>query len=339
MRVWALTDPNLVVQHADAIERAFRDALGARDRSRHRVTIAAGLIEHVDTQGLWGTAGAELPGEEQAREQAGRVVATVSRALSPQGDQMLAKALGPVLLTPPQLQPIDLFRVAAPGMSTWDHWLLRARPRLTLRIEDGSSAEVLGAQVEVRIGPGGAVLGYLIRWRPLLGEHVEVPLADPPPAEGSGDQEPPEKQGIVYVLGGEAVPQHYLAPYYLTAQGDGLELASACELALVVRIVPYSAEDPSRYVAVVDGGSGDYVFDWGLLGLSNVGEGTLTELGEGAIVKDRSTTPESSLSVVEVRPGAHIVLLNVMDRSTGAFQHHSEQIYVAPVEGSAEPVA
>lgn len=339
MRVWALADPNVVVQHAAAIERAFRNALGARDRDRHRVTVSASLLEHVDTKGLWGTGNAALPSEEQAREQAKKVIATVSKALSPQGDQTLAKALGPMLLTPPQLQPIDLFKVASFQSGSWDHWLMRARPRLTLKIDDGSSADVFGAEVDVRIGPGGAVLSYLSRWRPLLGEHADVPLAAPPPAEEEGNQGHPPKQGIVYVLEGESIPQHYLAPYYITDHGHDLDLASACELSLVVHIVPYSTEDPSQYVAVVDGGSGDYVFDWGLMGLSDLGEGTLIQLGEGEIVRDRSTTPESTLSVVKASTGAHIALVNVMDRNTGAFQHHSEQIYVAPAQSAAPRVA
>jgi hypothetical protein len=337
--VWALADPNAVVEHAAAIERAFRNALGARDRDRHRVTVSAGLIEHVDTKGLWNTGNAALPSEAQARQQATKVIATVSKALSPQGDPTLAKALGPVLLSPPQLQPIDLFRIASPQTGAFDHWLMRSRPRLTLKIEDGSSAEVFGAEVDVRIGPGGAVLSYLSRWRPLLGEHVDVPLAAPPEEEGEGGGQGQPKQGIVYVLEGESIPQHYLAPYYITDHGHDLDLSSACELSLVVHVVPYSTDDPSQYVAVVDGGSGDYVFDWGLLGLSDLGEGTLTRLGEGETVRDRSTTPESTLSVVKMPPGAHLALVNVIDRDTGAFRHHSEQIYVAPAQSAAQPVA
>lgn len=338
VRVWALAPPSAIVENEAIVEKGLRAALGATDRGRHRVTVAPGFIEHEDTKGLWNTRGAELPTAEQARSYAARVIVAVSRALSPSGDRALAEAVGPVLLVPPRLRPIDLFRVLDMEHGGWDHWLIRARPQLTLQIEDGASADVCGAQVDVRIGPGGAVLGYLSRWRPLLDEHVDVALS-PPPQEEAEDRSGSAKPAIVYALDGESSPQHYLSPYYAIADGDDLTLASACELSLVVHVVRYSLSDPSSYVAVVDGGSGDYQFDWGMLPFADFSDGALVELGAGETFSDRSADRLSTLSVVQVAPGAHLMLVNVVDRQSGAFKHHSEQVYVAEPSDTGAPVA
>jgi hypothetical protein len=333
VRVWELADPAAITRSARAIELALRRALGAIDRDRHRVTVAPGFIEHEDTKGLWRTGLGALPSAIQAKAFALNAIASVTKALSPGGDPVLAQvALGPMLLVPPRVQPVDLFRVAAPGGS-WDHWLLRARPRLKLRVDDATWADVFGAQVDVRIGPGGALLGYLCRWRPVLDEYADVGLTPPPPNE---DPAKPREQGVVYVLAGDATPQHYLAPYWAIDHGHELELASACQFALTVDIVRSSEGDPTQYVAVVDGGSGIYGFDWGLLPMSDIGGSGLVELGGGQTSIDRSTAAPSTVGVVTLPAGAHIVMVNVVDRVSGAFQHRAQQIYVAggPDEGA-----
>jgi len=330
-RIWALADPNLISspKASAAIEQAFRTALGATDRSRHRVTIMPGFIEHEDTRGLWNAGDATALSAEQARDYAVKTITTVSKALSTEANKALANAIGPMQLVPPQVKPIDVLPIASMQSGSWDHWLVRSRPQLTLDVTAGTYADVFGAEVDVRIGPAGAVLGYLSRWRPLSGEHIDVDLSAPPATASNTDPNHPAQRTIAFVLEGESAPQHYLAPYYLIANGEDLELASASPLSLVVHITRYSSEDPTQYVAVVEGGSGDYRFDWGLLPLSDFTEITLAHLGEGQTVTDRSTNPASSLSVVTLPIGAHLALLNVIDQQTGAFQHHSEQVYVA----------
>jgi hypothetical protein len=344
--VWALADPAPITQNAAAIQQALRQALGANDPTRHRVTIAAGFIEHEDTVGLWSTNGAALPSAEEAQTYAGEIVKKVAKALSPSGSPKLFEELGPVELVPSRLRPVDLLQVASAEGAGWDHWLVRSRPQVPMRTADGACADVFGAEVDVRIGPGGAILGYLSRWRPLIDEHVEVALAPappPPPSQSSSSPTISAEQAptIVYVLEGESAPQFYLAPYYAGEDDEDLTLTSGCELSLVVNIVPYATDDPTRYVAVVDGGSGQYSYDWGTLPLAELGEaaGSLTELGQGETVPDRSTDPPGTLSVARIPAGAHVVLVNVVDVKTGAFQHHSEQVFVAEPEDSSPAVA
>jgi hypothetical protein len=322
--VWALADPASVTAAAKEIEKALRQALGATDPTRHRVTVEAGFIEHEDRVALWHTNGAPLPTADEARSYATAIIGKVATALSPAHNPALADAIGPSELVPARMRPIDLLQVAANGADGWDHWLIRHRPQLPSSTVAGTSADVFGAALDVRIGPGGAVLGFLSRWRPVLDEHVEVALV-PAPSQENEHEEPP----LLYVLGGESTPQHYLAPYWPGEDSEDLTLTSASELSLVVGIYPYSTEDPTQYAAVVDGGSGDYRFDWGMLPLSDFESNALVEVGEGQVVEDRSTDPPTKLSIARIPPGSHIVLVNVVDTKTGGFQHHSEQVYVA----------
>jgi hypothetical protein len=337
--VWALAEPAAIEQNAAAIEKALREALGAKDPNRHRVTIAPGFIEHVDTIGMWHTNGAALPTLEEARTFAGAVVKRVVKEVSVANPALAA--LGAVELVPTRLRVSDILQVAATEGGGWDHWLVRSRPQLPLDPAGGVCADVFGAMVEVRIGPAGAVLGFFSRWRPVLDEHVEVALAPPPssqgPASSSGGQQ--GEPVILYVLDGESTPQQYLAPFYPGEDEEDLTLASATHLSLVVNLAPYSAEDPRKYVAVVEGGSGEYSFDWATLPFSEFAENVMVELGGGEIVADRSTDPPSNLSVVELSPGSHLVLVNVVDLKTGAFTYHSEQVYVAEPEDTSPQVA
>jgi hypothetical protein len=237
----------------------------------------------------------------------------------------LARALGPIALVPGQRQLIDIFRVSSIATGTWDHWLFRARPVLPLSVRDGTTAEVFGGQLEIRIGPGGAVLGYLSRWRPLLDDYEDVPQTSMPPTDTNG-----ARRKVAYILDGEAALQHYLAPYFLSADGDDLEVSSACALSLVVRVARHSVEDPTKYVAVVEGGSGDYLFDWGVVPLADLSEAGFRELGSGDRIRIDSDGSRVTLGLVTVPAGAHLLLVNVIDQQTGAFRHHSEQVYVAP---------
>jgi hypothetical protein len=336
--VWALAEPAAIEQNAAAIEKALREALGAKDPNRHRVTVAPGFIEHVDTIGMWHTNGAALPTLEEARAFAGAVVKRVVKEVSVSNPALAA--LGPVELVPTRLRISDILQVGAMEGGSWDHWLVRSRPQLPLDPAGGVCADVFGAMVEVRIGPAGAVLGFFSRWRPVLDEHVEVALV-PPTSQGSagsggGQQGEPM---ILYVLDGESTPQQYLAPFYPGEDEEDLTLTSATQLSLVVDIAPYSAEDPGKYVAVVEGGSGEYAFDWATLPFSEFAENVMVELGGGEIVADRSTDPPSNLSVVELSQGSHLVLVNVVDLETGAFTYHSEQVYVAESEETSPQVA
>ena len=351
MSVWPLADPQPITENAAAIEKAFRKALGATDPTRHRVTVAPGVIQHEDTVGLWGGAGAPLPSAEEARARAAQIIRTVTTALSPQGDPQLFQTLGQMELMPARVQPVDLLQVASMETGAWDHWLVRSRPQLPLS-SAGEVAEVFGAAVDVRIGPGGAIIGYLCRWRPVLPERVEValtPAPEPAPegagngasgeAGGEGGGRQTEARPPLYVLEGEATPQFYLSPYYPSEGDDDLILSSACELSLVVNVVPYSQEDPTQYAALVQGGSGQYRFDWGALALAEFEGGSIVELGEGQIVTETSASPPTVFSVMKMPVGAHLALVNVVDVKTGGFQHHSEQVYVAVPEDTSDLVA
>jgi hypothetical protein len=155
-------------------------------------------------------------------------------------------------------------------------------------------------------------------------------------ADDAGDQE----HRLVYLLDGDAAPQYYLAPYYLVNDGDNFTLRSASPYSLVVAYGVAAQPDGSNTVtAYVDGGSGDYDFNWATMSFDSVWEAAgLVERGSGAAgerqLADRRTGGTSALTL---EPGVFTVLVNVRDRRTGAFQHLQQTVYGFPLLATEPP--
>lgn len=334
VRIHSLASPSAIKEEESAVERVFFEILGVADPIRYRVLVSesSGWIEYVDTEQVWrkglpprlsDTSGAKKAAEDFLR--------SLTKALSAPANAKLPESLGQMVLMPPNLKPTELSQVLRPDGSAADHWLYRARPQLSATRPNRRPIDVFGSQVEVRVGAGGKVISYHARWRPVVHEHVYVDLAPFPRA----DDPPPN--ALVYLLEGDGIPQYYLAPYYLVNTGHELSFASASSYSLdVVIIAEDGKEEETRLTAYVGGGSGNYTFNWAVYSLQTVlGEG-YRELGEGTReplqINDNSKVMTSRM---DIGPGAYVVMVNVIDRETGAFRHYRQEVF-APVKVEVE---
>jgi hypothetical protein len=244
------------------------------------------------------------------------------------------KTVGNAPLLPPvrELSEAALAAVSRPDGSTYDHWLYRLSPTLTLDGAGRRRALVLGAQLEVRIGHGGRVIGLSSRWHPISGAVKYAPISPftPPPGDAGDDDVAQKPPPIQYVLDGDDAQQYYLAPYYARVEEHVLALYSASPWSLTVDIGRVrQSQSTMTLVALAEGGSGDYAYHWGAL--PQLGLGEFVDLGRGSAPSDNGAA-----SQVELPNGAYIVVLNVLDRATGAFKHHRQIIAACAIESPDE---
>ena len=341
--VWALANPADLKEAEREIATVLRNALRVSDPARHDVHISesSGWLAYADRTRLWQTSLAVLP---PTAAEARRVAETFLRGLGTAARAI--PALRGIFLLPPQLQPVEVVLVPHPDGDRWDHWLYRTQPLLPL---DGRlNAPVFGSLIEVRIGDYGQIISYRSRFSPTTAERLTtdlVPLvrddghehdhehANEPDhgnehEHGRGDDQ--AEPTVVYVQEGDGIPQHYVAPYYLVSHGHHMGLASASEWSLVVTLGLRQDEEGTRVTAVVEGGSGDYAFDWGAYPIDGVETG-YRGLGAGSRDETRDPAGRSVTSSSIMLPsGAYVVLVNVRDQRTGAFKHHQQSVYSSP---------
>jgi hypothetical protein len=348
--VYALVDPQLVVDAEPALQRVLLGVLRASDPDRHRLTVrpGSGTLSYEDRELLWGEQPAgQLPPAATAQKAAERFLRAFAEAL--RGVKLPEGLTGPSLMPP--VRPLELNAVPRQDGGGYDHWLYRAQPALSPHPSE-RTIDVQGAQVDVRVGAAGAIVGLTSRWRPLTGERVSTPLVQLSPGRdshghggghghGGHDGEEPEHR-LVYLLEGDGLPQYYLAPYYLVNTGHHAALASASAYSLVVELSVRRREDATgaRVTAVILGGSGEYRFAWARYAFDSFEDEGIRELGGGALRRLEDEDGRSfGASTVEVPVGAQVVLVNVKDRRTGAFRHFQQLVYTGPIPPSQAEAA
>jgi hypothetical protein len=330
-RIYAFADPAPFRQNRDAIARIVQGALGVTQLDPESVDISEGsawLVYRAAGE-LMTRPHPVLPSRDDAVRIAREALATLERACSA-GNETWRKTAGNAPLLPPvrELSEAALAAVPRPDGSTYDHWLYRLSPTLTLDGAGRRRALVLGAQVEVRIGHQGRVIGLNSRWHPLSGAVKYAPITAFAPLPGesndgaAGSQPPP----IQYVLDGEDAQQYYLAPYYARVEEHVLGLYSASPWSLTVDIGRVrQGASTMTLVALAEGGSGDYAYHWGAF--ADIGLGAFVDLDRG-----HASQNNRSASQIELPNGAYVVVLNVLDRATGAFKHHRQIVASSPIE-------
>lgn len=331
VRAYALAGSAAIEPAAAQVETAVRTELGIADRARLEVAVHGnGFIDAFDTRELWErTAAPTLPDARGAETRAQSFLAGIAKRLAP-----LARGDAPLIFVPPlPARPLELVAIRAPGKARWDHWLYRTQPQLT-PASGQRALSVFGAQLEVRVGHGGAIVGFSSRWRPITGQmrQVEARALDVSADAGDHGTGPPQPTGRppestqVYVLDGAVIPQHYLAPYHLVTAGHHYRLVSASALSLTVDFALDDDETGTTIRAVVDGGSGSYDFDWCAAPLADPLADRI-DLGSGSRVTDER---EQVTAQVQVPKGAWIAIVHVIDRETGAFKHHQQHVFSSP---------
>jgi hypothetical protein len=346
VRIHALANPAAIAAAQDVITRALFRILGVSDPAKHDVSVSAasGWVSYLAKDEVWSRPQPPvLPTADVARQRAEAFIAAVAAATASGADGWPAN-LAQISLLPRLMRPVQLSAVPRPNAPLWDHWLYRAQPRLTLDPAGRQSVPVFGTHVEVRIGDRGQVVSFRSRWRPLSGERITTdltPFKAPPHDDGGGARE--EERGrdqahdLQYVLDGEIIPQHYLAPYYLTSDGDLLQMVSASPYSLTVELGRVQGPESMLVTAMASGGSGDYAYNFAAYTLNRVDEG-YTALGRGQSVETETADGTALVGAVEIPNGAYVVLVNVRDRATGAFKHTQQQVVSTLSAGQLERV-
>jgi hypothetical protein len=330
-RIYAFADPAPFRQYRDAVAQIVQSALGIRQLDPESVEISEGsawLVYRMPDE-LMTRADPVLPSRADAVRIAREALAMLERECSPRNERW-RNTVGNASLFPPirELSEAALAAIPRPDGSTYDHWLYRLSPTLTLDGAGRRRALVLGAQVEVRVGNRGQVIGVNSRWHPLSGAIKYVPITPfaAPPSESDDDDTASQEPLIQYVLDGEDAQQYYLSPYYARVEEHTLGLYSASSWSLTVDIGRVrQGTSTMTLVALAEGGSGDYAYHWG----------AFPDAGCGSFVDfDRGGTAQAnrSASQIELPNGVYVVALNVLDRATGAFKHHRQIIASSPVE-------
>lgn len=340
-----LASPASMAEATAGIRRALFQVLGVSDPGRHVVNVSpsSGNVSYIDTQEVWrrGPPPDLLPSPAKARAAAEGFLRELGQALE-RSQRDLPTELERVVFVP-RLQSPEIVAVSRPDAGAWDHWLYRAQPRLPLG--DGRWVRLEGAYVEIRIGHGGQIVSYSAMWQPILANRFKTELRPPPQVHGAhshiegADRRRRESAPVlVYPWEGDAVPQHYLAPFYVVADEHHQGLASATPYSLVAEIVwrPHD-EERTEVMVVVEGGSGRYDFGFATYRPEDLWEVGLT-IRQGRTRTVRTAEgDELDAGVVRIPNGAYVVMANVRDRETGAFRHVQQQVVSSPVVGEAAP--
>lgn len=334
-RIYALADPADIFVQGQQVERAVLDGLQVAPSDLHRVTISesSAWLDYVGVGQLWERSSPPtLPDKATAQKAAEDALLRIEQACSATNSAW-PESLREISLLPPvgMLRRAGLEAVPRPDGSAWDHWLYRAEPQLLLDGGAFTRAGVYGAQVEVRIGHQGQVIGVRSRWRPLSGERLLAnPRAFVPPADdGEGDDANHKEQPPIvnYLLEGDGLPQHYLAPYYFQTDGHDIVMSSASSWSLTVDIGrTRQQQDQMTLTALAQGGSGDYLYNWAIYSLVDF-DGGVRELGGGRTDVVQSRDGKASASSIDLENGHGVVMVNVKDRATGAFKHFQQQVF------------
>jgi hypothetical protein len=332
-RIYAFADLAPFRQNRDAIGRIVQATLGVAQPDPESVDLTG--------QSAWLTYRAPgelmtrphpvLPSRVDALRIARDAIVKLERECSA-ASETWRRAIGRAPLLPParELTEAALVAVPRPDGSAYDHWLYRLIPTLTLDGAGRRHALVLGAQVEVRIGHQGRVIALNSRWHPLSGAVKYSPIASFAPPQVAKDEDVTTSQppSIQYVLDGDDAQQYYLAPYYARVEEHVLALYSAGPWSLTVDIGRVrQGRSTMTLLALAEGGSGDYAYHWGAL--PDLGLGALVDFDSGQAPQDNR-----SASRIELPNGAYLIVLNVLDRATGAFKHHRQIVASSPIESA-----
>lgn len=348
--IYALADPADFVREVDAITRFVGAALQTQPSATNLIALrpGSGWFDFTATEELWErSAPPFLPEAPAAKAAAEAMLRAVEKACSDANPAWPKRLKGKALLPPTAtMKAVSLDLVARPDGRGFDHWLYRAEPQLVLDGGRRQTAGVFGAEIEVRIGHMGRIIGLHSRWTPLSGEKILAPLS-PYAAEddghGEGEQRAHAAGGehahageeqaplVNYVLDGDGVPQFYLAPYYFASQGGhhfGVSSASPYSLT-----VDFARIDQTRrnltLVARASGGSGDYLYNWASYSLLAMEDG-VREIGPGERVRIDTAAGKADVSLIVLDNTPCVVLVNVKDSRTGAFKHRQHQVFPSP---------
>jgi hypothetical protein len=341
VRVYDLVDPALLLAHEEDFRTLLYEVVGVREEIpgvQFHINAVSGWLYFEDREFMRGdTVRASLPVHDHAaRELANAFLLKLAQTLADVGRFPFLKELAGLVLLPQHFKPIEVTAIVGGNGYDAEHWLVRYETALQAWEHDRVYAPVHGAQVEVRVGEQGRIVGFCSRWPPMqrkprLASYTPLDLeavdkdghshahADPKGTDTTAS--------LAYSLNGDGVPQFYLAPYHSVMDGHHLKYFSASSLSLELSFAEFHNMDEMLIEARVKGGSGDYSYHWGHYLLESVWD-------EG-VVDHPVDAPYLRISP----PCYAVVLLHVLDRGSGAYAYHSAQVVGHPQYTTNEEVA
>jgi hypothetical protein len=339
IRIYRLIDPNAIASQAALLAKLLFGNSGQSRTSVFGTLPASGYLFFSDSSSLWSnTSGTGLPQDGRSAELAARrFLEGAKRRLA--GDrQIRANGLNRIIPDGLQLQRTAL--VSNPDSGSPDHWLCQYRVTLPASAQE-QAIPVDGSMMEIRIGSGGSVIGFWLRWRcyssdesvsrislprgyNLAGQVSTmpgIPAASPinpltmPLEPNVGPNEPSDLFSVVYLLADENAPQTILAPFYKFAQDDSAVFYPASQYSIIVNINQSPSDNGMSLTADVSGGFKNYKYRWADWKPDSLAEEGLIDLGDG--------------ETVEIGPGVHNVVLCLEDALSGVVVQVESLFYVA----------
>jgi hypothetical protein len=186
-------------------------------------------------------------------------------------------------------------------------------------MDDQFEATVSGATIDIRIGNRSKVVGFVSQWRPAwLNRPLSSQMLVPNESEN-------QHLSLVYLAAGENSPQTFLAPYYLLDHGEHSEHvpASAHSITVLMVFSDSSKNGTVEVSALIIGGSGEYIYNWGYWQPDSYFNQGLIQLG--------------SLRSIFLQPGAYNIILHVLDTATGVIVLCERMAFVPDLSPFANP--
>jgi hypothetical protein len=340
VRVYDLVNPGLLKAHEADLKWLFFDVVGGRPDAlgtTFSVSPVSGWIYFEDGRNIRSNAVRMLLPQDQSKAKAiaDQFLSDLHAALADNKKYPFLKELADVEILPSQAKVIEASAVVGSNGSDAEHWIVRCEVALRGYKDMRDKLVVQGSQIEIRLGDHGQVVGFCSRWTPVsrtirYADFIPYQDKDGHAHDASGqdnDGHAHSSEGKqvglpevhqVYCLKGDGVPQFYLAPYHSVLDGHHSKLSPASTLSLELRFNQFHSKEEMVIEAAVDGGSGDFSYHWGHYQLESVWD-------EG-VVDDQNDVPYLRISP----PCYAVVMLHVLDRKTGAYCYHSEQVVGHP---------
>jgi hypothetical protein len=342
VRVYTLAKPDVLIDNAQRIGGELFGMRDLRDDQRtFSIYAASGYLFYADYNELWqNTAGMELPMDKGEVEKIARgFLETANRKIV--ASRPLRQARVPALF-PSDIRPIWIGRAVPGSSSIPDHWLCQFGVYLAADRE--RTGRVEGATIDLRIGRKGKVIGLSSRWRPITGDTLSsdpvdpatrttiyadspmairkpdagtiTPIAKPtalPSASEVSEQDADSPWEYLFWLADENAPQTFLAPVLLQRAGHEGEVEAASQHSLNAEIWQRNSGEQLEVLAVVDGGSGNYEYEWGYWLHDSVFDDGIQLMGNS--------------QTASLDRGVYNVLLFVRDKLTGAVAQTEKVVF------------
>lgn len=225
-----------------------------------------------------------------------------------------------------------------------DHWLCCYEIAIYAGIPKGQKIFVYGMGMDIRIGKQKQVISFVTRCRPVkrpiytklyeMEDYAFLLNKDEHDGNNGADANNKDERPLIYLYDGNCGNQYYLAPYYYTGGSDELSITPATRYSLVAFIQQEDRPKGTMLTVYVYGGSGDYDFNWGYWNIATLwgNDGGVEELGQGDIELIRRDTGSFVTSSVNVGSGHYNMMVNVIDRKTGAYVYGSQIVFTQTIK-------